>query len=252
MRTILRVILTLVFTISIWTFFSPYAWAQDPASYRLVLTPTADPFPKRVCLSTHLMTFPTTLIPQLTIPVGSRFGLQTYIGYGILTPDKMWVLGSIAVKLSLISSDSSHWGLAFQGQWMGAGAVFGGEGVGGTVTSGQLVASSPRGPKRIHAGIALHTLPGSSNGQHHNLQVTPSACGELSISRRVRILTELVWIAPGADQGWDSIFFGLIGFRFKLGKTTLDLSSGIFQERAGSNSPRTFPVPPLVALTVQL
>ena len=116
MRIIFRVILIFVFNISIWTSFSPYVRAQDPAAYRLLITSTADQFPKRVCLSTHLMTFPTTLIPQLTIPVSSRFGLQTYIGYGILTPDKMWVLGSIAGKFTLISSDSSHWGLAFQGQ----------------------------------------------------------------------------------------------------------------------------------------
>jgi hypothetical protein len=104
---------------------------------------------------------------------------------------------------------------------------------------GQLVVSSPQRPQRIHAGIAIANVLGK-------YLLTPFAGGELSVSRRVSMITEFIWTAPGGDQD-DSYLFGIVGFRFKLAKMTLDLSSGIFH-----HTHYTYPIPPLVALAVQL
>ncbi|MGB2988689.1 MAG: hypothetical protein WBC98_01920 [Candidatus Zixiibacteriota bacterium] len=240
---VIIVLLVVALAISGWLLFPESVQAQDPAVNRLILMPTADALPRRTCFGLHVLSYPTTVVPQFNIPMGRRFALLTYAGLGAEVYYRAtWGLASVALKCLPLVPDSSHWGLALQGQLVGgAFIVTGWETVGGVgiLPLGQLVVSSPQRPQRVHAGIAIaHVL--------RKYLLTPFAGGELSVSRRVKIITEFIWTAPGGDQD-DSYLLGIVGFRFKLGKTTLDLSSGIFHY-----THYTYPIPPLVALAVQL
>jgi len=242
---VITVLLVVALVISGWLPFPESVQAQDPAANRLILMPTADALPRRTCFGLHVLSYPTTVIPQVIIPVGSRFALLTYAGLGAeVYYRSAWGVASVALRYSFLVPDSSHWGLALQGQLLGGAFVAGmgrGEPLAGAaiLPLGQLVVSSPQRPPRVHAGIAIAHVLGK-------YLLTPFAGGELSMSRRVKIITEFIWTAPGGDQD-DSYLLGLIGFRFKLGKTTLDLSSGIFHY-----THYTYPIPPLGALAVQL
>jgi hypothetical protein len=248
---VITVLLVVALVISGWLPFPESVQAQDPAANRLMLMPTADAFPRRTCFGLHVLPYPTTVVPQFNIPMGNRSTLLTYAGVGAeVYSSSAWGLVSVALRYTFLVPDSSHWGMAVQGQLVGGVFLFGGKsgeplGGFGVLPLGQLVVSSPQHPRRVHVGIAVH--PSLSD-----MPFTPFAGGELSISRRVKISSELIWVAPGADEGYDSFLLGLVGFRFKWEGTTLDLASGILIEHMGWGYPHKYPVPPIVAIVWQL
>lgn len=226
--------------------------SRSPELYSGLLVPTADPAPG-VDLGISMLSFPASAIGHLAFPLFSRAtvildgGLSGYpVGFG----------GSVALRLHLRKPNAEHWGFAVQAQ-SALGVLFsGGEGGGGFVNALELVVSSPIKATRIHFGGALHTMPGSEyepgweeakEYDFKNPQTSTFISWEHK-GKRAGIFTEIIWMAVGADDGWDSALVGLIGGKFTLGRTNLKLGTGILIEKFGSGRFRILPAPPVVSL----
>jgi hypothetical protein len=254
---VITVFLIVALAICGWLPFPETGQAQDPAAYRLIVAPTADPFPMQFAFGAYALVYPPVLMGQMTVPVVRRFGLQASIAFGptlwgdVIT---MWNIPMLSAKFSPLPPDSSHWGLAVQAQSIGPEGFLGG-GVTGSaiIILGQIVTSSPLSSRRVHLGIGSYRLFETGwDEEDQQLQFTLFAGGEFSISRHFSLCSEAAWIAPGALQGDYSIIAGLLEFRFKFKKVNLGLGAGMFTTRIGRNYGVTLPIPPIVAVEVQL
>jgi hypothetical protein len=255
---VITILLVVALVISGWLPFPETGQAQGPAAYRLIVFPTADPFPRQFAIGAYALVYPPALMGQMTVPVVRRFGLQASIAFGPMLladdPTTIWNIPVLSAKFSPLPPDSSHWGLAVQAELIGPEGFLGRGARGSTIMIlSQLVTSSPVSSKRVHLGIGSYRLFETRwDEEDQHLQFALFAGGEFSISRHFSLCSEAVWIAPGAYQGNYSIIAGLLEFRFKFKKVTLDLGAGGCTTRIGRDDGWTYPLPPILAIEVQL
>lgn len=254
--------LVLVFlALSVWRAPLAMAQAHDGADRRArlhgaLLSPTADAA-RGLEVGVLASLRPAAGGGHIAFPAGNR---MTVLLTGMLAGAPTGFGGSAAVRLHLRHTDAARWGLAVQAQSM-AGVLFQrGEGSGGAAHALALVISSPVRPTRVSLGAALHTMPGSeyqagwARARDYDLdnpQVTTFVAAERT-GRRLGVFAELLWIAMGADEGWDSVLAATAGCKLLLGRSTLSVGAGILVERFGSGRASTRPFPPLATLTVRL
>lgn len=224
--------------------------------YGGLLTPTADPAPC-TSLGVSVLSFPVGGVGQISFPAARWLTASLYGG---LSGYPAGFIGSAYLRAHILRPDTSHWGLAAQAQ-SGIASVFsGGEGDGGFVNAVALTLSSPMKPTRINIGAALHTMPGSEyqagwenpkDYDFKNPQPTLFVSGGHTF-RRSTISTEFLYIAPGADDGWDSVVAGILGGEFSISRAKLKIFTGILVQKPGTANPRFLPVPPIVALAIPL
>lgn len=233
-----------------------FALPAGEGVYGGILVPMADPARQPV-VSGYLLTLPAGGAGQVAVPISHRMTASLYGGFFGYPAG---FFGSAFLRGHILRTDSTRWGLAIQAQSGAAVAFSGGEGEGGIVNGIAIVASSPMKPTRVNFGAALHTMPGSEyqtgwrNSKRYdfkNPQPTFFVSGGHTF-RRSTVFTELLWIAPGADDGWDSVIAGIIGGEFSIGRARLKLGTGLLMQKPGTINPRTLPVPPIVALAVPL
>lgn len=225
-------------------------------AYAGILVPTADPA-SQPTVSGYLLAFPVGGVGRISFPITRRVTTSVYGG---LSGYPAGLLGLASLRAHLVHPDSTRWGLAGQAQYGAATVLSGGEGTGGIVSGIALVASSPMKATRVSLGAALHTMPGSEfqpgweNAKDYdfkNPQPTFFVSGGHTF-RKNTVFTELVWIAPGADEGWDSVIAGILGGEFSLGRAKLKVGTGLFVQKPGTINPRALPVPPIVVLAIPL
>jgi hypothetical protein len=222
--------------------------------YEGLLTPTADSVK---AANGYLLTFPVAGAAQVSFPITRRSTVGLYAG-GSGYPAGL--LGSVYMRIHILRPDRQRWGLATQVQSGAAFSFSSGEGNGGVVHAVTLVVSSPIKAARINFGAAVHTMPGSEfqpewdEAKDYDFR-NPQPTFFISASyafRRVSLFNEFLWIAPGADDGWDSLLADIIGVDFMLGKTKLKVGTGLLIRRFGSTNPLTLPIPPVFVLAFQL
>jgi|GEM_PF-2203549 len=223
--------------------------------YTELLVPTADVV-LRPTSDVYFLILPAGGIGQISFPV-TRWVTTSLYGGVFGYPQGFF--GSAYLRVHLLRPNATRWGLALQTQSGMAVAFPGGEGNGGAVSGIAIVVSSPMRPTRVSFGTALHTMPGSEfkpgwekakNYDFRNPQPTFFLSGGHTL-RRVSVFTEVLWIAPDADDGWDSLIAGLIGSGFSFGRTNLKVGTGLLLRKPGTMSLSTLPVPPVVALTTR-
>jgi hypothetical protein len=204
----------------------------------------------------HLLTFPVGVVGQLSVPVLNR---TTVFIYGGFSAYPVGFIGSAALKLHLLIPDQNHWGLSTQLQWGIANTVWGGEGAaGGNIGTILVVISSPVKPTRFNLGAALHTMPGSEyksgwkEAKDYGFK-NPQPTIFLSVGQsigRFTISSDLLWIAVGADEGWDSLFIGALSLEFPISRKGFKMSGGIIIERFGAQNTPVLPLPPIISLSI--
>jgi hypothetical protein len=227
---------------------------QAFAPYDALLIPTADPV-QNTSVDIYLLMFPPTAIGEFMIPLGDPMTIIFYGGYSVFGSQGHGVIASASLKANIYPPNEKRWGVAAQAQWIGGGAIMRGAGGGGSITAIELMVSSPVRASRVHFGTALHTLPGSEfpGGRYDftNPQTTLFLSGEHLI-RQTSLFIEILWVAVGADEGYDSRLVALMGGKFKLGPAHLKAGTGILLNQFGSKYIELLPAPPILALTLPL
>lgn len=222
------------------------------ASAEPLLAPTADPL-TRPFVGATVLTYPPSFIAEGGLPIRGRFSITGFLGYSWI-PNGLGGIVSAAVRAQLAVPTERRWGVVAIAQGIAGAAIINAEGAGlNQATAIEAAVSSPLRPWRAHAGVALHTMPGSEypGGEYDwsNPQVTPF----LSLERRFAwgsVQTESIWGAIGADDGYDSVLINQLGFHFHRGNLAFRISAGVAVDGVGSRGQSVFPVPPLLAVIV--
>ncbi len=222
----------------------------SPASYAGFLTSKADPVTRPV-FTAYFLGIPAAVVGQAAVPVYRGSGV-VLTGGELFWPGSGFLVSSL-VRLQLLTPTESRPGVVLLGASVFGIAwseVWGG---GANIQAAELVVSSPVRRFRLHAGAALHTMPGSEGGRPYdwdNPQAAATLLAELQATRRTLVFMEGLWAGIGAHGGFDSIATLLAGIEWSWTRTHLKLATGIFTDRAGAQTQmgRLFPLPPMAAL----
>lgn len=228
---------------------APAAGASPPSA---LLIPTADPV-ETTTASLHLLAYPPALAGEASIPFAGRLAAEGMLGYSWL-PNSIGGIASISLRTQLLRGGAQRWSLASRLQWIGGALITGGEGGGGMVSAAEVFASSPPSGTRVHGGLALHTMPGSSASGNYGFD-NPQASAYAAVEQRIgaaRVIAEPIWAAIGADGGWDSTFMLLGGVKFPIRSVQISIGTGVGWWTFGSNRAALFPIPPLISIGFDL
>lgn len=217
-----------------------------------LLMPTADPI-SGATASLHLLAYPPALVGEASVPIAGRFSGEGMLGYSWL-PNSIGGIASASLRAQIRRGGADRWSLASRLQWIGGALITGGEGGGGMVSAAEILASSPPADTRVHGGLALHTMPGSSASGNYGFD-NPQASAFAAIERRIgatRVIVEPIWAAIGADGGWDSTFLILGGVKFPVRRVQISIGTGVGWWTFGSGGAALFPVPPLFSVGFDL
>lgn len=234
------------------------AHAQERPRHELtsgLLVPNADLI-HGVVVQGHAFSVPAGLAGGLAFSLRDRVTLFAHAGAGYY-PSILYTGAQAGLKLHVRRTAVDRWGVALQAQSM-AGVELTSEPRGGTAHALALIVSSPIRRARLHAGGALHTMPGSEFEQGwadardydlSNPQATVFLAGDVS-GQRLGAFAEVVWAAVDADDGWDSVLVGTVGGKLVLGRWVMKLGAGLVEWRFLSGSSRLLPAPPVLSMTL--
>lgn len=249
----------LLLALPLLLFASPASAGPAARPYAGFLLSHADPVGGPV-LSAHLLTFPPALIAQAAFPIAGRFAGVATAGYSWFPGEAQGALGSGLLRAEIARPTEEKWGVVLLAGWIGGATTVRGDFDAASISGLQLVASSPVRALRLHAGAALHTMPGQSydseSGRSEtydfgNPQPSLFLSGDFS-TRRVRFQVETMWFGIGADEGWDSSILALGGVEVPVGRALLRFATGVYVGSPVTSGSSGWPVPPLVSVAVPL
>ncbi|MFH1679115.1 MAG: hypothetical protein ABIH26_00555 [Candidatus Eisenbacteria bacterium] len=236
---------------------APAGAEPAPNPYAGLLLSHADPV-ERPVLSGYFLTFPPALIGQFAFRVAGPVAGVATAGYSWFPSEGQGVLASGLLRFEVAAPTEDRWGVVALGGWVGGAAVVRGEGGGASIAGAQVIASSPLRAFRVHAGAALHTMPGQAydprtgTGETYdfaNPQPSLFLSGELS-TRSVRYRLEAMGLGIGADEGWDSALLALAGAEVPTGRALLRFAAGVFVGSPGTSGMSPWPAPLIVSVAV--